>query len=59
VTPEDFAAWAARLGLEKLTPEDLDQLRQGWIGMQPQLARIREGLRETDKPPAPPLGLAR
>jgi hypothetical protein len=56
MTLAEFAAWARRLGLDRLSEEDLGQLHRGWLGMQPQLARLREGLRAEDRPPSPPLG---
>ncbi len=56
MTLAEFTAWATRLGLGKLTPDDLAELHRGWLGLQPQLARVREGLRDEDKPPMPPLG---
>ena len=57
MTPEAFRDWAARLGLEKLDDEDLRQLQRGWEGLQPQLARVRDGLAPEQRPPAPPLGM--
>lgn len=59
MTLDEFRAWAARLGLAKLSEEDLAQLHRGWLGLQPQLARLREGLKPEDRPPAPPLGAPR
>jgi hypothetical protein len=56
MTLAEFAAWARRLGLDRLSEEDLGQLHRGRLGMQPQLARLREGLRAEDRPPPPPLG---
>jgi len=56
VTLAEFTAWAARLGLQRLSAEDLAQLHRGWLGLQPQLAWVREGLRAEDAPPPPPLG---
>jgi hypothetical protein len=56
VTEAEFAAWAERLGLGRLDAADLAQLHRGWLGLQPQLQRLREGLRAEDRPPAPPLG---
>lgn len=58
MTPAAFAAWAERLGLGALGAEDLAALRAGWLGLQPQLARLRDGLTEADRPPSPPLGVA-
>lgn len=57
ITPEAFAAWTARLGLTRLSEEDLDTLRQGWIGLQPQLALVRTTIGPDDQPPRPPLGV--
>lgn len=59
ITPEDFAAWAARLGLTRLSDDDLETLRAGWIGLQPQLALIRAAIGPEDKLPRPPLGVPR
>jgi hypothetical protein len=59
VSPEAFRAWAERLGLGRLSEEDLEALRQGWTGLRPQLARVREGLTDEDRPPRPPLGSPR
>jgi hypothetical protein len=56
MTLADFTAWAHRLGLGNLSEDDLRELRCGWLGLQPQLARIRENLRPEDRPPSPPLG---
>ncbi|WP_372622176.1 hypothetical protein [Falsiroseomonas sp.] len=56
MTLAEFTAWAQRLGLERLSRDDLEQLHRGWLGLQPQLARVREGLRAEDGPPPPPLG---
>jgi hypothetical protein len=56
MTLAEFTAWARRLGLDRLSEQDLDQLHRGWLGMQPQLARLREGLHAEDGPPPPPLG---
>lgn len=56
MTLDDFRVWAVRLGLTKLSDDDLVQLHRGWLGLQPQLARLREGLKPEDRPPAPPLG---
>jgi hypothetical protein len=56
MTLAEFTAWAARLGLDRLTADDLAELHRGWLGLQPQLARVREGLRAEDNPPMPPLG---
>jgi hypothetical protein len=58
VTEAEFAAWARRLGLTRLSEEDLAALRRGWLSLQPQLALIREGLGPEDRPPRPPLGIA-
>jgi hypothetical protein len=55
VTPEPFRDWAIRLGLGPLTEEDLEALRRGWLGLAPQLARLRDGLAEADRPPRPSL----
>jgi hypothetical protein len=57
MTPEVFRAWAQRLGLGRLDDDDLRQLQRGWEGLQPQLARVRAGLPEDQRPPAPPLGM--
>ena len=59
ITPADFAAWAARLGLTRLSAEDLETLRAGWLGLQPQLALVRATVGPDDRPPRPPLGVAR
>jgi hypothetical protein len=59
VTAGDFAAWAARLGLTRLSEDDLETLRAGWIGLQPQLSLIRASIGPDDRPPRPPLGVAR
>jgi len=59
VTLAEFTAWATRLGLGALTAEDLADLHRGWLGLQPQLDRVREGLTPADRLPPPPLGLAR
>ncbi|WP_170984784.1 hypothetical protein [Roseomonas sp. AR75] len=56
MTLAEFTAWARRLGLERLTAEDLAELHRGWLGLQPQLQRVRDGLRAEDLPPKPPLG---
>jgi hypothetical protein len=57
MTSGDFAAWAARLGLTRLSAEDLETLRQGWLGLQPQRALIRDAIGPEDRPPCPPLGM--
>ena len=56
MTLAEFTAWATRLGLDRLTEDDLAELHRGWLGLQPQLARVRAGLRAEDLPPEPPLG---
>jgi hypothetical protein len=57
ITEEEFAAWARRLGLGGLSGADLRELHRGWLGLQPQLGRLREGLAPQDAPPLPPLGI--
>jgi hypothetical protein len=56
MTAGEFAAWAKRLGLERLSENDLAELHRGWLGLQPQVQRLRDGLRAEDLPPKPPLG---
>lgn len=56
ITPEAFAAWAARLGLARFPADDLEALRAGWIGLQPQLARVRDAIGPDDAPPRPSFG---
>ncbi len=55
MTPEAFRDWAIRLGLVHLTEPDLESLRRGWLGLAPQLARLRAGLAEADRPAQPSL----
>ncbi|MFT8244820.1 hypothetical protein [Roseomonas sp. BN140053] len=57
MSPAEFRAWAERLGLGRLTDADLEALRRGFAGMQPQLDRLREELTPQDQPPRPPLGV--
>lgn len=49
LTRDEFAARAAQLGLA-LSAEDLDELHRGWTGLQPQLARVRDGLDRWERP---------
>jgi len=53
MTASEFAAWAERLGLGRLEAEDLETLRLGYEGLQPQVERVRAGLTEADRPPRP------
>lgn len=48
-----FDARTAELGLN-LLPGDREVLLAGWLGLQPQLARVRRGLTRDDRPPRPP-----
>lgn len=57
MTIDEFMAWAYRLGLTGLTEADLHELHRGWLGIQPQLERVRTGFSQEDRPPLPPLGL--
>ena len=50
---EDFRRRAQALGLTKLSDADLAVLEKGWQGLQPQLKRLREGLRMGDRPARP------
>jgi hypothetical protein len=52
-TPEEFAARARTLELVTLSASDLETLRQGYVGLGAQLARVRSALQPTDRPDRP------